>query len=538
MGTVIDFDDNPVRRVLVVDDEPAVRSAIGRVLRREGFDVTMAANADDGMRALSSADPKPQVVLSDFRMPGMDGLTFLGEVRRNHPGVQRVLVSGYADVNALERAVNESEIFRFLSKPWDDVVLVSTVRSAYEEWRLRVDNERLYSLTQVQNSLLAEQSRTLEATVEERTQQLRLAKRDWEVTFDAIANPVLIVGPDLDVRRSNRAFAEHASLDVRDVVHRRCYSAFAGRDTPCTGCPVAAVRDTGRTAVSEVSVEHPTGERLFQVIAHPLWLGERGGASEPAHFVCHYRDVTDDKEMQQRLLQAEKLSGIGQLAGGVAHEINNPLAGILAFAQLMKRELDPANEHHQFVTEIEQNALRCKRIVESLLKFARRSPGTERSAVDVNEVLAGTLFLVEHQYRLHNVLIERDLARGLWPIRANANHVSQVMLNLLTNAYGAMREGGRIFVRTWNDEAGGLVRASVRDTGTGIAPKHLRKIFEPFFTTKTEGTGLGLTVSYDIVQSHGGTMDVRSEEGRGAEFIVSFPAIRERAQEEPRGLVA
>ena len=516
------------RSVLVVDDEAAVRSAIQRVLRREGWRVLSAASADEGLRLLAETDAPPQVVVSDFRMPGRDGLQFLGDVRRVWPRVQRVLLTGFADIAALERAVNESEIFRYLSKPWDDSVLLTTVRSAYEEWLVREENERLMLLTQEQNQRLAELNRELEGKVEERTAQLGQAKRDWEATFDAIVNPVAIIDTDYGIRRSNLAYARHGELEVTKVRGRRCYEVFAERDAPCEGCPVSSVRASGRSAMAEVR-DDPS-ERVFQVLAYPIFeAGDADGAA--AQVVCHYRDVTEEKELAQRLLQAEKLSGIGQLAGGVAHEINNPLAGILAFTQLLMREVPKDGTHWTFLQEIEESALRCKKIVESLLKFARRSPGTERDSVDLNEVLRSTLFLVEHQYQLKNVTIERELAQDLWAVRANGNQLSQVALNLLTNAYGAMPEGGRIVVRTFNDYERGQVRLSVRDSGRGIAKKNLAKIFEPFFTTKSDGTGLGLTVTYDIVAAHGGEIVAVSEEGEGAEFVVALPAQSPRSAE-------
>lgn len=509
------------RTVLIVDDESSVRSAIQRALRREGWRVLVAASADEGLRVLAEATPPPQVVLSDFRMPGRDGLQFLGDVRRDFPRVQRVLLTGFADIAALERAVNESEIFRYLSKPWDDSVLVTTLRSAYEEWLVREENERLLSLTREQNMRLGELNRQLEAKVEERTAQLGQAKRDWEATFDAIVNPVAIIDVDYGVRRSNLAYASHGSVEVTHVPGRRCHELFAGRDTPCEGCPVESVRISGRSAMAEVRDE--PRDRVFQVLAYPIHGGAERG-EEISQVVCHYRDVTEEKELQQRLLQAEKLSGIGQLAGGVAHEINNPLAGILAFTQLLMREIPKEGTHGSFLKEIEDSALRCKKIVESLLKFARRSAGTEREAVELNEVLRSTMFLVEHQYQLKNVTIDRELSQELWPVRANGNQLSQVALNLLTNAYGAMPEGGRILVKTENEPERGRVRLSVRDSGRGIPKRNLAKIFEPFFTTKSDGTGLGLTVTFDIVAAHGGEISVVSEEGQGAEFIVSLPA--------------
>jgi two-component system NtrC family sensor kinase len=432
------------------------------------------------------------------------------------------LLTGFADVADLKRAINETEIFRFVSKPWDEAVLITTVRSAIEEHSLREENERLLRLSEQQNRALTELNKELEARVEVRTRQLERAKREWETTFDAIVDPVSIIDLEYRVRRSNRAYAEHTGQDVREVPGRKCYTTLTKERTTCKGCPVGEVLQTRQAASGEVLDRHQ--DRNFQVWAFPILEGEEGGIR---NVVCYYRDVTEEKELHQRLVQTEKMAAVGQLAGGVAHEINNPLGGVLAFTQLLMREVPKEGEYFSYLTEIESSALRCKRIVESLLKFSRRSPGTERAAVNLNEVIQSTVFLVEHQYQLKNVNIEQNLQLDLGLVKANANQLSQVLLNLLTNAFGALSKGGgTIAVRSWNDLERGLVRVSVTDSGKGIPQKNLPKIFEPFFTTKAEGegTGLGLTVTLDIVQAHGGTIEVESDEGKGATFTVSLPA--------------
>jgi two-component system NtrC family sensor kinase len=510
------------RCVLVVDDEEHVRGALTRSLRREHLSVVSAGSAAEALAFLERADPLPLVVISDLQMPGMDGVAFLGEVRRRWPRVQRVLLTGFADVANLQRAINETEIFRFVSKPWEEAILLTTVHSAFEEISLREENERLLRLSEEQNRELIGLTKELEARVDLRTRQLERAKREWEITFDAIVDPVSIIDLDYRVRRSNRAYAEHAGKDVREVPGQKCHSTLTREHATCKGCPVAAVLAAREAASGEVLDRHQ--DRTFKVFAFPIFEGEQG---EIRNVVCYYRDVTEEKELHQRLVQTEKMAAVGQLAGGVAHEINNPLGGVLAFTQLLMREFPKDGDYYSYLTEIESSALRCKRIVESLLKFSRRSPGTQRLVVDLNEVIRSTVFLVEHQYQLKNVTIEQDLHPELWSVKANANQMSQVFLNLLTNAFGALSKGGgTIRVQSWNDPDRDRVQVSVSDTGKGIPQKDLPKIFEPFFTTKAEGegTGLGLTVTLDIVQAHGGTIEVESEEGKGACFRVALPA--------------
>jgi two-component system NtrC family sensor kinase len=262
------------------------------------------------------------------------------------------------------------------------------------------------------------------------------------------------------------------------------------------------------------------------VFADRTWLlrsfpftddGEQRGA------VVVFKDVTDEREVGRRLFHAEKMSAVGQLAGGVAHEINNPLGGILAFAQMMAREKDRSDEDKESLRLIQDAAMRAKRIVESLLRFSRRPKPDERGHVDLTVVCDDALFLLLSQLKDRRY----DVVRAYEPAAAvgNANQLQQIVVNLVVNAIQAMPEGGRIVVGT--GQAGpGRVRFSVTDEGSGIPEDVAKRIFEPFFTTKPEGqgTGLGLSICYQIAEEHGGSILAENAPGMGACFSVELPA--------------
>jgi two-component system NtrC family sensor kinase len=216
------------------------------------------------------------------------------------------------------------------------------------------------------------------------------------------------------------------------------------------------------------------------------------------------------------------MSAIGQLAGGVAHEINNPLGGILAFAQLMGQE-ERSAEDAENLRLIQDAAMRAKRIVESLLRFSRRPREEERGAVELSRVLEEALFLVHPQLRDGKVEVVRAFAHAA--ARGNANQLQQIALNLLVNAIQAVAGAGRIVVGC-GPGAPGRVKMWVADSGPGVRPEHAKRIFEPFFTTKPEGqgTGLGLSICYQIAEEHGGTIRLEPAEERGACFVVELPA--------------
>jgi two-component system NtrC family sensor kinase len=228
------------------------------------------------------------------------------------------------------------------------------------------------------------------------------------------------------------------------------------------------------------------------------------------------------EQAQKDLLKSEKLAAVGQLAAGVAHELNNPLAGILLSSQLLATEVADANVR-KTLSEIEEQSFRCKRIIEGLLNFAREGRA-ERRVADANVLLENAIGSLEKRELLRDITVEKDLAAGPLRVKVDPGFVEQAFANLLENAVSAMHGKGRISVST--GLAGEHVEVSIRDWEPGIPQDNLDRIFDPFFTTKGtgDGAGLGLSVSHGIVERHGGSIRVQSEEGQGAVFVVSLPA--------------
>jgi PAS domain S-box-containing protein len=242
-------------------------------------------------------------------------------------------------------------------------------------------------------------------------------------------------------------------------------------------------------------------------------------------------DITERVALETQLAQADKLSSIGLLAAGVAHEINTPLAVISSYAQMLAKQLrgDPRADERlgPVLDKITQQSFRAAEIANGLLNFSRTST-TEFRATDLNQVIRDTLSLLEHQFKTAQILLDLDLAGELPPIHGNPGKLQQVFLNLLLNAKEAMPGGGRLRVATLLN---GHVEAVISDSGSGIAPEHLKRIYDPFFTTKNipgdrRGTGLGLAVSYGIIQEHAGKIHVESAVGAGTTFHLEFPLLR------------
>jgi PAS domain S-box-containing protein len=241
-------------------------------------------------------------------------------------------------------------------------------------------------------------------------------------------------------------------------------------------------------------------------------------------------DITERMELESQLSQAEKLSSIGLLAAGVAHEVNTPLAVISSYAQMLTKQINGDPKLGSLLDKITRQTFRASEIVNNLLNFSRTS-ATEFSDVDLNKIISETLTLLQHQFKTSRIKVETEFYERLPLIHGNPGKLQQVFLNLFLNAKDAMAgTGGMLRVQTSN---GTNVEVNIRDTGTGIAPEHIQKIYDPFFTTKTSpregqarGTGLGLSVTYGIIQEHAGKIRVESAPGQGTIFRLEFPLIR------------
>lgn len=396
-------------RLLLVDDEENILRSLRRILKRGGWEIEVASNAEEALARFDSF--RPGVVLSDYYMPGLSGVELLTQIKERAPFTQRILLTGQADQQAIEEAINRSEVFRFVSKPWNDAQLLLVVKSAFEQHDLLVDNDRLLDLTAEQNAELRALNTELEARVEARTRSLEKA-------------------------------------------------------------------------------------------------------------------IAAERQMIQRAIESEKMIAIGHLAGGVAHEINNPLGGILAFAQLMKRDAGRTPADLEALDLIEESALRCKRIVESLLKFSRRPKLEDRRPFAFIKCVDDAVLLFRAQLKKFPRAKLTVTHGPPQEVYGDSQQLGQVVLNLLQNALQALPAGEGSIAITTVDEPG-CAAVTVTDTGSGIHPEHLPRIFEPHFTTKPpgEGTGLGLAIAYRIVEDHGGHFSVDSTPQQGSSFTVRIPTL-------------
>jgi two-component system, NtrC family, sensor kinase len=349
-------------------------------------------------------------------------------------------------------------------------------------------------------------------------ESMRQAEWRFRTLFRAAPDAVLtVLQTSGRIREANDAVRAVFGLEPYEVVGRTLLELLVPEDRPALDEALAKAF-AGAQARVEVHVQTPTGTRVVALAANRL------PEAEPPSVLLVGRDMTQEREMRLRLMESDRLAAVGELVAGVAHEVNNPLSSISAFAQLLLRDEALAPEQRESIEVIRAETMRASQVVKDLLTFARRSD-PQREPLDLNAVVTRTLRLRQYQLAEAAVQVRQDLAPDLPAVLGDARQLQQVCLNLVTNAVHAMtlRGGGSLTLRTTHRD--GFVVLEVSDTGPGISAGVRAHIFEPFFTTKGEGegTGLGLSVSYGIVKAHSGTIEVADTSADGTTFRVQLP---------------
>lgn len=378
-----------------------------------------------------------------------------------------------------------------------------------------------YVAVAIENSLLYQEQ-------SERAQELQLLKEFNESIVESINVGLLAVDTEGKITGCNSALEEILETNREDAVGRSVEELFAEEfaDTLKQKLGLTGWRLDDLKNLYKLHTATRAGRtRVLNVALAPL----RTEAGAQTGTLVVIEDATERSQLEEQLQQREKLSSIGLLAAGVAHEINTPLTGVSSYTQMLLGMMPENDPKHALLQKIHRQSDRASNIVNNLLNFSRTGTASEFAPVDINRVLDDTLQLLELQLRRNQIEIKRDYAADLPHAFANAGKLQQVFTNLILNARDAIGEQGAITIETRGEA--GEVSIQISDTGIGIAPENLARIYDPFFTTKGvgRGTGLGLAVSYGIVQEHGGHITVESSPGKGATFRLTLPSAETRA---------
>ncbi len=551
-------------RILVVDDrDDSLQFLTEYILRPNGYRFITAKDGEKGLEL--ALKEHPDLIIMDLKMPKMTGLEVLAALRDRQVDIPVILMTFHGSE---ETAVQAFRLGArdYIIKPYETTEMLQAIDRALTEVRLRAERDQLMEgLMRVNRQL---ERRVKELQVLYNVGKSVTALLDTEKLLNRIVEAALYItgaeeGSLLLIDKNTGDLYMRAARGVGERFARgfriKVQDSIAGQVIR-SGEPY--ISSTG----DEQSIKVKTGYLVKSLVYVPLKVGSRvigvllvdnkvsnkpftendvyllsaladyaAIAIEKARLYGAVKKFNEELERrveertrelraaQERLIQSEKLASIGQLAAGIAHEINNPIGVILGFAQVLLKHVTPDSPMYKPLATIEREGLRCKEIVQSLLDFARQGkPMLKR--VNINDVIEAAAELMAHQLNSDNIEVVKAYAPDLPPVLGDANKLQQVFLNIIQNAYQAMPDGGqlRIVSRAVGDE----VHAIFSDTGVGIPPENLKRIFDPFFTTKEvgQGTGLGLSVSYGIVEQHGGTIEVESKVGEGSTFIVKLPA--------------
>jgi signal transduction histidine kinase/GAF domain-containing protein len=377
------------------------------------------------------------------------------------------------------------------------------------EGHLQISPERSEFLTAIGNQLgvAIENARLFES--------IERARSELEISFDAIQHSIFLVDNQLRVLRINQT-SEKVYGKRSELVGRKYSGILYGKDQPPPECPIWACLRGGQPVQREGP--HVRWGGYYHYYAFPV-LNTDGDVER---VVYYEKDITEERKLEHRLQQAERLKALGTLAAGIAHEIRNPLATINFNTQLLQRELPLDIAQQEMLGDVVQQIKKIDRIVHQVLNFAKpRDP--QFLPHQVNEIVTYCHDLAKSHLRRTNVTVVFDLGESIPMLVVDFSQISQVIMNLMINAIEAMPEGGTLTVKTRHREDRAAVLLEVTDTGEGILEEDLDRIFDPFFTRKPEGTGLGLSIIRQILENHGALIELDTQIGFGSTFRITFP---------------
>jgi PAS domain S-box-containing protein len=510
-------------KIVLIDDEADIREVVSLALMDAGYQVAAAPDGEAGVRLCE--EEKPQIVITDIRMPRMDGIQVLETVKERYPDVEVIVVTAFGEMDLAVRAL-QLDASDFITKPIGDEALFLALGRAEERYTAR---KRLKDYT-----LLLEKgwARTAQELIRTFTFQENLI----ESSMDGI----LACDEKERVVTFNKSMEQMLGYRKEEVLQKMDLSVFF------------LPEDALRLSEALESENYGGPHRLYLYETNLLGIGGRKipvqmsasvlfNEGHPAGKVCFFRDLREirrlEREMadQAQILHQDKMMSMGRLAASVVHEINNPLAGILNYIRLMMRILrrgvlseEQREKFQRYLDLVETETDRCSRIVSGLLTFSRRSPPSF-GQVQIKDLIDRCVLLSQHKLELQHIQLKCSVAVDLPVVNGDFNQLQQCMINLIFNAIDAMPEGGTLVLEGRFDPAERMVKIAVGDTGSGIAEAHLAHIFEPFYTTKEEGygVGLGLSTVYGIITHHKGTVEVASRVGEGTTFTIRLPAEHE-----------
>ncbi len=471
----------PVPRILIIDDEKRMRDSLRTLLSAEGYEIETADSCQNGIECLKKNHYA--VVVTDLVTPQLTGFEVMEYVVKYCPETLVIAMTGYASVDSAVEAMRRGA-YDYIVKPFNFDVMRLTVERALDRVRL--------------------------------CEKVRNSEEEYKLLVDEI-NDGFFVLKDKKLVYVNKTFARMLDYEPEDIMGRDASHFLSSKAYP--RFEQLVLNDNEHSALGEFHLKSREGADV------PVEIRvTRTYKDDQPSLVGICRDIRERKALWDKIIRAEKLASLGGLIAGIAHELNNKLTPILAYAELMEGSALDAQDRRR-IEVIANSAMGAKKVVDSLLLFARQEK-PQRKYIDINEVVNNTLNLLQYQFKDDNITLKVDLSPDLPLLYADFYQMEQVFLNIIKNAFESMEGiGGQLIIRSLREGENILVQVS--DTGVSISPEVLPVIFDPFFTTKAEGrgTGLGLSLCHGIVQEHGGEIQVTDEQGIKT-FQIRLPLVK------------
>jgi PAS domain S-box-containing protein len=506
-------------KIVLIDDEQDIREVMAIALQDAGYTVATAA---DGTAGLELCDEKsPQIVVTDIRMPGIDGLQVLETLKKKYPDIEVIVATAFGEMDLAIRAL-QLDASDFITKPISDEALYLALKRARERF---TSKKQLKDYTALLEKEKAD-------TIQELLKSIRFQRNLIESSMDGIlgcndTDTVIIY---------NRNMEQLLGYPRLQVVRKMTIKQFFPADGLARFMDELSGEAYGggnQLILYETQLIDISGRNIpVQVSASVMFDEDRKNG-----LVCFFRDLRQIRKLereildQARVLHQDKMMSLGRLAASVVHEINNPLSGVSNYLRLMSRILnqgplaaDRQEKFKSYLDLVETETSRCSQIISSLLNFSRQSPPSF-GRVQIEKLLQRCIILSRHKLNLSNIQLGFDIQSNLPSVKGDFNQLQQCVINLIFNAIDVMPDGGNLDITASTDTEKKWVIITIKDTGPGIDQAELPHIFEPFVTTKDEGygVGLGLSTVYGIMERHGGSVDASSPPGHGAIFTLKLP---------------
>jgi PAS domain S-box-containing protein len=494
---------NKIIKILVAEEDSTFLKTIEESLKTSGslYHIEKVSSGEECLKKLQKE--KFDILLLDHALSDGDGLEWLRRFNELRIGIPTIFVTAKGDPGLAIKAMQEG-VFDYINRSAECAKAFPFVMNrAIEGHGLMLEKVRL-------QKELIETKNFLESIVEKAGDAISVVDLDGKVIY----------WNEGAERIYGYKKEEVLGKNLSDFLYPKETQSRADEERFVAGLMARVKKGE---VISNIEVKRQTKEGreiITSMTISPLRDAE--GRIIGASRIC--KDITHLKKAEERLILAERLSSLGELTAGVAHELRNPLAGIKINTQMLSRKIDLPDMEKRLLESTTEGIEKIQRIVDEMLHFAKPKASHFKQE-EMNEVVEKSLAILKAKLKKASILDVFESERELPKVRIDIHQIQQVLINLMLNAIQAMPGGGTLTIRTFLKN-GNEVGVEVKDTGAGIPKSHLRKIFDPFFTTKSEGTGLGLSISVKILENHGAIIDVVSEEGKGSTFTICFPAGR------------